>query len=314
VSCYFPLPAYEAKGQVKIGRAPGKASSADLGVPTSPGRTLELPCGQCIGCRLEKGKQWSIRIMHEAQLYDSNLFLTLTYSPENLPASCSLEYSDFQGFMKRLRKEVKGVTATSSGKRPVRFFCAGEYGERFGRPHFHAILFNACFADSVSLCNGTLRSATAERLWQRGNVVIGSVTPASAAYVAGYCMNKVYGRAAADHYEDVVNLQTGEVTARRPEFCTMSLRPGIGSEWYARFGGDLFPKDHAIQDGRAYKVPRYYWRKFQESGDAYEVERVSDGRYERARERPISESSEERRRVRAEVAKARVQLFHTRSL
>ena len=95
--------------------------------------TLELPCGQCIGCRLERSRQWAMRCLHEASLYDSNSFITLTYDDSNLPYGGSLNYEDFQKFMKRLRKRINSK---------VRFYMGGEYGsEGTMRPHFHACLF-----------------------------------------------------------------------------------------------------------------------------------------------------------------------------
>lgn len=301
MSCFFPLSAYRdrAGGAVRIGRRPGEE-----------GDKLELPCGRCVGCLGDRSRAWSIRCMHEASLYDSNLFLTLDYAPEHLPSSLSLEYRDFQNFMKRLRKAVRGVSTAPDGRRPVRFFCAGEYGAQYRRPHWHVLLFNVDFADKVRYVNGTMRSSLAEELWSKGNVVIGEVNAASAAYVAGYTLSKRYGN--ADHYEDVCSTETGEVFSRRPEFVSMSRRPGIGAWWYAKFGGDLFPHDHAVQDGKLYKVPSYYWRAFQESGEPSVIERVSEARYERAREVDRSESTEERRFVRSIVARARLDTYSRR--
>lgn len=304
MSCFHPLPAYVDRGS---GGAPRIGYHAG-----EQGDKLELPCGVCVGCRMDRSRSWSIRMMHEAQLYDSNLFLTLDYSPEFLPKSLSLEYRDFQLFMKKLRKEVKGVTKIPNGKAPIRFFVAGEYGETYGRPHWHAILFNTNFEDKVLFHNGTYRSSTCERLWGNGNVVIGNLTPASAAYVAGYTLSKRYGRGAAAHYEDVLNLSTGEMSSRRPEFCQMSRDPGIGAYWYEMYGRDLLPHDFAVQDGKKYKVPRYYWNKFQAHGDANVIEDVTVARMLRAREMPLEERSDRRRAEREEVAQAKLKTFSQR--
>lgn len=257
---------------------------------------------------------WSIRIMHEAQLYDSNLFVTLTYASEFLPASLSLEYVDFCNFMKRLRKRLGGVSLSPDGRRPIRFFVAGEYGGKTGRPHWHAILFNARFSDQSRLANGTWRSSICEDLWSRGNVVIGDVNVRSAAYVAGYTLKKVHGAEAADHYEDVVNLRTGEVSSRRPEFVVMSRRPGIGAWWYEKFGSDLFPMDQAVMhEGKRFKVPRYYWNKFKDNGDAGVVEEIVLRRELRALD-SRAESTPERRAVREELAIRRSAMFGEREL
>lgn len=282
--------------------------------PTPPDcRFMELPCGRCIGCKLDRARSWAIRITHEAQLYDSNLFLTLTYSEQCIPRNFSLEYADFSGFMKRLRRRLSGVTRLPDGRLPIRFFCCGEYGGQTKRPHYHAILFNARFPDMVGLANGTFRSNLCEELWQKGNVVIGSVNGRSAAYVAGYTLKKVHGRAAAEHYEDVVDIGTGELISRRPEFVVMSRRPGIGAGWYEKFGSDVFPGDKAVHDGKVHKVPRYYFEKFKRVGDAGVVESILEERYRRASEKP-EESTPERRAVREEVALRRSEMFGGRGL
>lgn len=276
------------------------------------GDPLSLPCGRCVGCRMDRARSWSIRIGHEAQLYDSNLFVTFDYAPEHLPASLSLEYRDMQLFLKRLRKAVSGVSVAPDGRKPIRFFLCGEYGEKFKRPHWHVILFNCAMKDREVYYNGTSRSKMMEDLWAKGGCVIGDVTPESAAYVAGYTQNKVYGRGAYEHYEDVVNTTTGEVTSRRPPFVVMSRKPGIGAWWYDKFGGDVFPHDHAIQAGKSYKVPRYYWKKYEEHADWKEVEEVRERRYERAKEHDPLESTPSRLGVREEVARARMKLFMQR--
>lgn len=256
---------------------------------------------------------WSIRISHEAQLYDSNQFVTLTYDDESLPGSLSLEYRDFSGFMKRLRKRVLGVSLDANGRQPVRFFCAGEYGGRTGRPHYHAILFNVRFPDQERYQNGTYRSELCEELWGKGNVVIGDVTRASAAYVAGYTLKKQYGKEGRASYEDVVNVGTGELSSRVPEFVVMSRRPGIGAAWYARFRGDVFPVDHAVVEGKCYKVPRYYWLKYQREADPRRVEEIAYERELRALD-SVEESTVERRAVREALAERRAAMFGERGL
>lgn len=242
-------------------------------------------------------------------MYDASVFATLDYRPDAL-RSLSLQYGDFQRFLKRLRRRVQGVSSAPDGKRPVRFFVAGEYGSRYGRPHWHAILFNTWFPDSVKFQNGTYRSELAEELWGHGNVVLGHVTPASAAYVAGYTLGKAH-RKAEEYEEDLVDPRTGEVSGRRPEFVVMSRRPGIGAWWYQRFAEDLWQGDHAVQDGRAFKVPRYYYEKLRGS-DPMRGEEIAYGRFLRALETPREESTPERRAVREQVAQARVDLYARR--
>lgn len=310
MACFRPLPAYQGEA----GEAPRIGYWAG-----EQGRKLELPCGHCTGCLCDRRMEWSIRCTHEAQLYDSNLFVSVDYAPEKLPASLSLEYRDVQLWLKRVRKELRGVSPGPNGKYPIRFFLSGEYGSETKRPHWHAILFNCRFADQVKLLNGNWQSDQAERLWSKGRCVIGEVTPQSISYVAGYTTDKLYGRANQEQYEDVVNVSSGEVTARRPELVSMSRRPGIGAWWYERYSRDLFgasgaPHDFAVIDGQRRRVPRYYWRLFLENGDPNSVEEVREARLARAAEVDRSEETLERRCVREEALLRRVRTFSKRGM
>lgn len=282
--------------------------------PEREGHVFEVPCGKCIGCRLDIGRMWSIRIQHEAQLYDHNYFITLTYDDSRLAYQDpprrlhpSLQYRDVQLFLKRLRKKMKGVSPGPKGNYPLRFFVAGEYGAG-GRPHWHMVLFNAVFKDAVRWMNGNYVSEECESLWQNGNVTLGSLNPARASYVAGYVNKKQ--RASATRYERI-DWFTGEVISVRPEFHEQSNRPGIGYWWYERFERDVFPNDFAVQDGRRWKPPIYYWRKFKDMAPEPVVEDILSQRMARARERR-AESTPERRAVREEVALARTEFFDSR--
>lgn len=203
---------------------------------------VTLPCGQCIGCRLERSRQWAVRCVHESQLYESNCFITLTYRDECLPPGGSLVKEDFQRFMKRLRKEY------GEG---IRYFHCGEYGEKFSRPHYHACLFNFDFADRVLFKDrGGVRlyvSESLSRLWPFGFATVGDVTFESAAYVARYITKKITGDQADNHYG-----------GRLPEYITMSRRPGIGKPWLEKFSSDVYPSDHVVLRGRVMRPPKYY--------------------------------------------------------
>lgn len=249
MTCYSPLRAY--KGGVTSRGKQEILWRAPAGTPTQT-----LPCGKCIGCKLAYSKSWAIRCMHEAQMHDQNSFVTLTYDEDHLPADGNLRLEDFQLFMKRLRKRF--------GK--CRFFHAGEYGGRFGRPHYHAILFGLDFPDKVlkTQRNGYrfFASAELERLWPFGFHSIGDVTVASASYVARYCVKKATDRNIESFTDEVSGLRywvdssSGEL--RRPEYTTMSRRPGIGLEWYRKFKSDVYPSDSVVLEGFESKPPRFY--------------------------------------------------------
>nr|WAE43453.1 MAG: replication initiator protein [Microviridae sp.] len=255
--CYNPLTGYKPKTPNANGKYP-----IQFGMGGSDCKPIQIPCGQCIGCRLERSRQWAIRCVNEASLHVNNCFITLTYNNEHLNKNQSLNKIDFVNFMKRLRKQY--------GK-DIRFFHCGEYGELFSRPHHHACLFNHDFHDKVpqrtvrasaSLNRGgsegfppinktTLyQSAELNKLWPMGFCTIGTVTWESAAYVARYITKKITGDRAADHYGD-----------RLPEYITMSRNPGIGKKWFDLYSADLYNYDHAVIRGGIQCKPAKFYDK-----------------------------------------------------
>ena len=227
----------------------------------SNGNKMSVACGQCLGCREDRSKMWAGRISHEAQLYDDNCFITLTYDDEHMPrlwtgvdAPGTLVKEHFQKFMKRLRKRFY--------PRKIRYYQCGEYGDKLERPHFHACLFNFRFYDEELLGhnngNPLFTSEVLQDLWPYGFSTIGDLTFDSAAYVARYCFKKVNGRNHADHYLRVDDY--GVAYWLEPEYATMSRRPGIGKDWYEEFKSDVFPSDDFPVPGKGVykKAPRYY--------------------------------------------------------
>lgn len=217
--------------------------------------SLELPCGQCIGCRLERSRQWAMRCVHESKLHEHSCFVTLTYDDHHVPSGGSLDYTHFQKFMKRTRKLLG----------PVRFFMAGEYGDQLGRPHFHALLFGIDFHDKKIFKNPShgqklFTSETLSKLWPYGFASVGACTFESAAYVARYCLKKVTGDASESHYSRL-DLDTGEIYQLTPEFAHMSLKPGIGYGWYEKFGSEVYHTDKVLIDGQLVKPPKFYDKK-----------------------------------------------------
>lgn len=295
VTCFEPWTAYKAvEGGITL--VP-RAGYADM--------PIKLPCGQCIGCRTARSKEWAVRINHEAKLHESNCFVTLTYSDECLPEDFSVSIRAVQLFMKRLRKllSARGIK--------VRFFACGEYGEDNYRPHYHIMIFGYDFPDkSIWRRTGsghyTYVSKELQQLWPLGFSDIGNVTFQSAAYVARYILKKVTGAPAEEHYRRVHPI-TGEEVVVRPEFILMSTKPGIGSSWFERFQCDAFPSDFLIVDGKRVPVPRYYKKKLeaQEEASRAVVLQVLTKRKSAARER-AADNTPDRLKVREEVMQLKV--------
>lgn len=270
--CYHPLTAYLTAAGDVVFQEMRRHDSV---------RTLSLPCGRCIGCRLERSRQWALRCVHEASQHKRNSFITLTYDDFHCPSDGSLHYEHFQLFMKRLRKAMG----------PVRFFMCGEYGPQLLRPHYHACLFGVDFPDRDSLDYSSILSS----LWPSGFSMVGDLNFNSAAYCARYCCSKVTGDLAAAHY-----------SGRCPEFAHMSLKPGIGASWFNRFSTDVFPHDYVVANGHPSKPPRYYDKLFKRrSREVFEDVQFRRETDARAR---FADNSDERLRVREIVAQARLNL------
>ena len=290
--CYHPIDAFQCTD--------GSIVFTDNLKRNDVSRRLSLPCGRCVGCRLERSRQWAVRCMHEASLYDFNSFVTLTYDNDHLPEYNSLDYRHFQLFMKRLRKAFAPTV--------IRFYMCGEYGEDFSRPHYHVCLFNCYFPDRKRIASGgsgspLYRSQILSDLWPYGFSSIGDVTFESAAYVARYVMKKVTGDAAKEHYT-TVDPETGEISTRVPEFAKMSLKPGIGAGWFDKFHADVYPRDMVVSRETPAKPPRFY-DKLLDRNFPDLVDGVKFARYTSAQQR-LDDNTAERLADRETVALAKV--------
>lgn len=189
-----------------------------------------VPCGRCNICRHNRGADWVTRLILESQLsYKAMYFMTLTY--KRAPVS-GVSKKDLQLFFRRVRKKCK-----------VRFFAVGEYGERYGRPHYHVIIFQK---------TGTLEDLVTS--WKLGHVDVGNVTPKSCAYVAGYA----------------VKGSRWPVIKNKP-FALMSRKPGIGADHLIPSMRKYYLEtlDTRVFDGKQFRrMPRYFRKKLFNDVDA----------------------------------------------
>ena len=294
MTCYSPLEAWYAKEVNESGK---RSLVFNQRYAEQPDQPINISCGQCWGCRLERSRQWAVRCMHEASMHENNCFITLTFSPEGLTRrnaefrkeekenpdrvkgwnEVGIHPRDFQLFMKRLRKKFgKGV----------RYYYCGEYGEINNRPHYHACMFNFDLPDRKlwKMSNGIplYTSEILEELWPYGYSTIGEVTFESAAYVARYVMKKVNGEKAKEQGTYVRhNSETGEASFVKPEYCAMSRRPGIGKTWFEKYKDDVYPNDFVILRGKKARPPRYY-DKLLEMDDTFTYDDIKMARVENA--------------------------------
>lgn len=286
--CYYPLTGWRSRRRNPNGKR-------NITFRKSEGfadQEVTIPCGKCIGCRLEHSRQWAVRCVHEASLHENNCFITLTYSDEKIPTLLgepTLRKDHFQKFMKRLRKKIRdeddkiNALLALQDKDPlpyrvIKFYAAGEYGEGVGEragknPHYHACIFGHDFGDkrlwSEKNGNKIYTSESLDALWSDpedgkpyGFATVAEVTFETAAYTARYCMKKQKGKGSKEFYERV-DPRTGEILSIQPEFALMSRRPGIGAAWLDVYGKEVLNNDSVVMNAREMKPPKYYDTKLE---------------------------------------------------
>nr|DAK00873.1 MAG TPA: Replication associated protein [Microviridae sp.] len=295
-----------------IGRADYIDYTRRLGLPLNAFQ--EIPCGQCLDCRIAHSKEWAVRCMLESKYHDNNWFVTLTYDEYNLPRKefiCPenglymqipyLVKSDVQKFLKRLRKRLYG-----SSKGELRYFLCGEYGDTTYRPHFHLILYGLSLKDLVLYKSSGFgakmifyyNSKLLSDIWGKGFVVVAAVNQQSCAYTARYALKKVdfmqsesYAKAKLSEYdpqlEGVDKLMSYLVCSGyipKP-FALMSRNPGIAREYFDENAGIIYKYDQI--PGMPVKSLKYYDRLYDKLSDFThrELEDIKVKRQERAEAR-----------------------------
>lgn len=299
MTCFTPNQGYEKKGLTKNGKF-GFTNRIDMarrvdGIPVR--RTV--PCRTCEGCRNDNAREWSVKLLHESLIHIENnelncSFVTLTYNDDFIPAFGALDYFDhWNNFLKRLRRALE--------PKKIRYFIVGEYGEKNLRPHYHVIIFGYNFPDRTFHCyrhgNPIYRSKFLEKLWtvprgrpdagkSLGYSSVGDVSHASLAYVARYSMKKVIGKE-KERENEIIIPHTGEIVPAKylryhpengdhiivpAERHFHSNVPGIGAEWFKRYGmqsmyrkyyhqsSDTFVYDVGthLPNGKMVGAPKYY--------------------------------------------------------
>lgn len=239
----------------------------------------EIPCGQCMECRIHKSKELAQRALAEATMHNENYFITLTYDDEHLVSTfrkCvsrhtgepgyfpTLIKKDFQDFAKRLRERI-----AYRGGQPFKIFYCGEYGGLNGRPHFHFIAYGLEITDTLkSFKTYNLNGKTCEYLvsdliedcWDKGFITIAEVNWETCSYVARYVTKKMIGKSESD-YQDLCDSLNFEPQQR--EFHEVPRRPGLGFEFYEENKEAIYKFDKVVlPGGKSLKPCSYYDKKF----------------------------------------------------
>lgn len=215
---------------------------------------FDVPCGQCLQCRLSQSRNWAVRCQHELQMHpEGGIFLTLTYAPEHYPENLSLDKTAVPRFIADLRRQI--------GKK-IKYYHCGEYGDKLGRAHYHVLIFGwKPPRDTIRQVRGgtfpLFTSTLIECLWGKGHCPFGELTFESAAYTARYATKKITGRKADSHYRRA-HPDTGEIFQVIPEYATMSNRGGIGRSWLEKHFKEVYPADSVLVNGHLVQPPRFY--------------------------------------------------------
>lgn len=245
MACYHPIPAYQDQ--------PGQPVRLWPPVGTA---NLQLPCNNCLGCHTDLATDWAHRAQLEASQWDHNCFVTLTYDNghdkrgrPHLPPNGHLRPKDLQRFIKRLRRGIdRGDPEIQTIKPPgLRYLASGEYGETNQRPHFHLLLFNCRFTDQKAVGRTLFESEALKKYWTLGGHRIGTLTGASANYVAQYSLKKLA--------LPVGSRCDPEGEIYQPPFLRMSLKSPIGERWTQRYKEDL-QHGYLIHNARKTRIPR----------------------------------------------------------
>ncbi|UPW41118.1 replication initiator protein [Sigmofec virus UA08Rod_5492] len=253
---------------------------------------INIPCNQCIGCRLQYSREWAIRIQKESTLYNANWFLTLTYDNENVPwidtvntetgeiiLGNPLVPKHLTKFMKNLRDHWE----RHYNHKGIRFYACGEYGELNERPHYHICLMNfpipveELVLESHNMEGDEIFSCEKiEKIWGKGMIRLGALTWQSAAYVARYMIKKQKGPETKAYYHS-----KGQI----PEFTRMSRMPGIAREWYEEHKEEIYKNDELFipKRGGAIKLkPAKYFDRLYDIEQPERMETIKTMRKESA--------------------------------
>lgn len=350
MTCYAPVQGWYSKERNLSGKRSFTASRNNALID----RPMTVPCGQCIGCRLERSKMWATRCVFESEMHDENCFITLTYDDQHLPSDGSVNLKHFQLFMKRLRKKM--VSYINRGKayankypygHKIGYFMCAEYGELcgysnialdicksltlqkkipvhkhqpvIGRPHYHACLFNCAFDDleHYSTRNGVklYQSETLKKLWSNKNgESLGYVTVGDVNFESAAYVARYCLKKEQQQLYGIRKENYYE--NKRTEFVTMSRRPGIASNWFDEFASDVYSDDViVIRDNIKCKPPKYFDTKY-ELLNPDEMRKIKSLRKLKAKDNPRNtpEKLAVRERVQNKKLKSKVRSYETQGV
>lgn len=227
-------------------------------------------CRSCDECVATRRHGWVARAMAEKTDHKHTVCLTLTYSDEtqaSRDAAAMFCYADVQAFLKRLRDALR----RSGCKSGVRFLCAGEQGDRYGRCHWHLILFSNTDLTTIGkfrlrghfvthrrdmITEGKRKRRLNWSLWEHGFVTVQEPSQAGMNYVLSYCLK--------DQFTEEKSRGTMR-EAKSENFATglfrMSKYPAIGENFLMR-KLEALEASGSVLPSLKIKIPEFggYWQ------------------------------------------------------
>lgn len=229
----------------------------------------DIPCGKCQLCRVQRRYDRALRIMLEAECWpEATTFITLTFDEDHV-GNNELDHKEWSQFMKDFRKafcqaeycklvpkhhKEWSKVRTKTFKQTKQVMC-GEYGDTFGRKHFHGIIFNHGFSDMrftgeySKKGNPIYTSDELAKVWKKGRVQVEKITFDLALYVGSYVTDAL----------DDDDVNKGHTKKQYGLFGR-----GIGFNWIKKYWRDVLVAGTVQTMERDYPVPRYFWKKIEE--------------------------------------------------
>lgn len=270
-------------------------------------RFFAVPCGYCSDCIKKDQDDWFVRCFFEFKriknIRGTIFFPTFTYNDENLPYykdeengfTCPcFSYSDIKSFRDKLRVLLSRSGYDSKG---LRYIIVSEYGGKYGRPHYHCLMF-CPFKISINDMLYFLRKS-----WTKGFVgVCKKGLEIKSVNGVQYCMKYVSKEQHWSKYYGIysyLNLLKNDVKLYKPSASEklMKFRRCMPKHYQStNFGSYAFDKitDSSIISGVIdlshfgfitknkfkYKIPRYYLNKILKQNDLYGTQ-IPTERYEK---------------------------------
>lgn len=205
------------------------------------GRYVPISCGRCFCCRLDMQSSIVNRLYCAWKYYNVSAFVTFTYDDEHLRfnngfVNPTLSKEDLHRYLDKIRHQLDLDYA---------YYVCGEYGDKFNRPHYHAIFFGLDYQ---------LHKSFFEKSWKLGSVKVLPLTSKAFNYVTKYVTS-------SNSQDDSLYFDYGII----PPFHKYSR--GLGSQYFLKYRDDIETKGYFVLDGRKIVVNRYYFNKYARYSD-----------------------------------------------